>query len=204
MARALSGAEKMGLLHIAPWALQNLGYVRARLGRRDEARACLTRASEAGAQQKDARLAGGSRIYLSRLAEEERKYEIAENEAREAIRLLAGAPAMLAGALAALSKALLGLSRKEEALTEARAAMKTLEDLGRGKMGELEAFVRVALIEALAASGDRSRAREAALSAKDRLHARAALIGDLSLRESFLSRVPEHARTLALATELSG
>ena len=202
LARALAEAERMGLLHIAPWALQNLGYVRARLGRRKEARACLDRAREAGVAQRDARLAGGSRIYLSRLAEEEERFEIAEQEAREAAELLSGVPAMRAGAVAARARALVGAGRIAEALAEARAAMNLLEGLGPGKMGELEAFVRVALIEALAAAGERTSARATAAQASERLAARAALIGDAALRESFLSRVPEHARTRTLATEL--
>jgi hypothetical protein len=109
---------------------------------------------------------------------------------------------MRAGALAARARALLGLGRPGEALEEARRAMATLEELGPNKMGELEAYVRVALIEALLASNDRRAAREEAQHAKERLAARAALIGDTTLRESFLSQVPEHARTRALAIDL--
>ncbi len=202
LARALEGAERMGLRHIAPWALQNLGHVRGRLGRKVEARACLDRALEAGVAQRDARLLGGSRIYLSRLAHEEDRYDDAEREAREGAEALASVPAMRAGALAARARALLGLGRSDEALEEARRAMETLDELGPNKMGELEAFVRVVLIEALLASNDRRAAREQAQLAKDRLAARAALIADVTLRESFLSQVPEHARTLSLAADL--
>ncbi len=200
--RALSGAERMGLRHIAPWALQNLGNVRARLGRKAEARPCLDRALEAGVAQRDARLSGGSRIYLSRVAEEEGRFEDAEREAREGAEALAGVPAMRAGAMAARARALVGLGRIEEALGEARAAMGVLDELGVGKMGEMEAFVRVALVEALAASGRAGEARAAVELARERLAARAALIGDAALRESFLARVPDHARTRELADAL--
>ena len=204
LSRALAGAERMGLRHIAPWALQNLGHVRGRLGRKAEARACLDRALAAGDAQRDARLLGGSRIYLSRLAHEEARFEDAEREAREAAAALASVPAMRAGALAALARSLLGLGRDAEALGEARRAMETLDELGPNKMGELEAFVRVVLIEALAASGDRISARAEAKVARDRLLSRAALIADTSLRESFLSQVQDHARTIALAKDLGG
>ncbi|MEZ4301431.1 MAG: hypothetical protein R3B70_41235 [Polyangiaceae bacterium] len=202
LAGALEAAERMGLLHIAPWALQNLGHVKARLGRRGEARAYLARAREAGVASRDARLTGGTLIYLSRLAAEEGKLSEAEREAVEAASALAGVPAMRAGALAARSRALLASGRAQEALLEARSAMELLESLGAGKMGELEAFVRVVLVEALLAAADRREAREAAALASERLASRAALIGEPALRESFLSRVPEHARTLELAAEL--
>jgi len=204
LVRALEGAERMGLKHIAPWALQNLGHVRGRLGRKAEARACLDRALAAGGAQRDARLLGGSRIYLSRLAHEEGRFEDAEREAREGVTALASVPAMRAGALAALARSLLGLGRVAEAVVEAKGAMETLESLGAGKMGELESFVRVVWIEALAASGDQGAARVAAKVAVDRLSARAALIGDTALRDSFLTQVPEHARTTALAATLCG
>src|SRR5262249_28420573 len=130
LVRALEGAERMGLRHIAPWALQNLGYVRARLGRAAEARACLDRALAAGDAQHDARLLGGTRIYLSRLHEEEGRFEDAERQGREAVEVLASVPAMCAGARAVRARALLGLGRDAEALTEARRAMETLDGLG--------------------------------------------------------------------------
>jgi tetratricopeptide (TPR) repeat protein/tRNA A-37 threonylcarbamoyl transferase component Bud32 len=202
--RALASAERMGLKHIATWALQNVGHVRARLGRAAEARKCLDRALSAGDAQRDARLLGGTRIYLSQLAAEQGRFEDAEREAKQGVEVLAGAPTMRAGAQAALASALLGQGKTAEALAEARGAMATLEELGPGKMGELEALVRVVLVEALIAAGERAEATEAVRLASDRLAARAALIGDEAMRESFLTKVPEHARTRALLAQLAG
>lgn len=170
------------------------------------ARACLNRALEAGVAQRDARLLGGSRIYLSRLAHEEDRYDDAEREAREGDEeALASVPAMRAGALAARARALLGLGQSDEALEEARRAMEERwTSSAPTDAGELEAFVRVVLIEALLASNDRRAAREQAQLAKDRLAARAALIADVAPpRELPLPGPPEHARTLSLAADLS-
>ncbi|MBK8251921.1 MAG: protein kinase [Polyangiaceae bacterium] len=202
--QALAGAEKMGLLHIAPWAHQNLGHVRARLGRKAEARASLDRAREAGVLSKDARLAGGTLIYLSRLSTEEGDYAAAEVYARDAENTLGGVPAMLAGALAARARASIGAGNASEGLQCAQEAMGVLDKLGPGKMGEVEGSVRLALIEALLANGELRSAREAAALASERLASRASLLGDPSLRASFLSNVPEHAQTLALAKKLAG
>ncbi|MEZ4308028.1 MAG: hypothetical protein R3F14_08275 [Polyangiaceae bacterium] len=79
--------------------------------------------------------------------------------------------------------------------------MELLESLGAGKMGELEAFVRVVLVEALLAAADRREAREAAALASERLASRAALIGEPALRELPLARAGAR-RTLELAAEL--
>ena len=53
--------------------------------------------------------------------------------------------------------------------------------------------------EALFAHGDRAGAEAAIRAARDRLDERAARIGDAALREGFLRRVPDNARTLELA-----
>jgi hypothetical protein len=67
-----------------------------------------------------------------------------------------------------------------------------------------EEVIRLAYAEALFEAGDRVGAREAIASAKERLTDRAARIQDPELRKSFLERVPENARTMALAREWIG
>ena len=189
----------MGLLHIAPWALQNLGHALLRRGELQEARAAVARALEAGTAQGDARLAGGSRIYLAMIAAAAGDAEASRREAATAAEELSPVPSMRAGALAALGRSLLALRDPARALASVREAMSLLESLGSAGMGELEAFVRLALVEALVAAGDREEAASALATARERLMVRAARILDHRLRESFLSRVPENARTLALA-----
>jgi hypothetical protein len=58
---------------------------------------------------------------------------------------------------------------------------------------------RLSLAEALDAAGDRAGAVAAIGDAARRLLAQAERIPGDALRTSFLERVPEHARTLALA-----
>jgi serine/threonine protein kinase/tetratricopeptide (TPR) repeat protein len=196
---ALAGAERMGLFQITPWALQNLGNVLLRRGELAEARAAVSRALEAGMAQGDARLAGGSRIYLAMIAEREGSPAVAEAEARTAAETLQHVPPMRAGALAVLSRALRARGAIDEALAMARQAMELLASLGDAGMGELEIAVRLSLVEALRARGLHADAARALAVAHARLQARAETILDEALRHSFLHRVPENARTLELA-----
>ena len=62
-----------------------------------------------------------------------------------------------------------------------------------------EALARLMFAETRYATGDAGGARAAIVRARDRLRGRAARISDRELRESFLRRVPENARTLELA-----
>jgi eukaryotic-like serine/threonine-protein kinase len=61
--------------------------------------------------------------------------------------------------------------------------------------------VRLVHAEALAACGERDAAREVLRAARARLDESATKIGDAALRDHFLRRVPDHARTLELADE---
>ena len=70
--------------------------------------------------------------------------------------------------------------------------------------GPRHAFARLVHAECLLATGDEPRARKALAEARDRLLARASRIADAALRAGFLERVPENARTLALAREWLG
>jgi hypothetical protein len=71
-----------------------------------------------------------------------------------------------------------------------------------GELEEWESLIRLAHAEALQAIGDAGRAAAALADARKGLLARAEKIADADLRRSFLERVPENARILALAEEL--
>jgi eukaryotic-like serine/threonine-protein kinase len=71
-------------------------------------------------------------------------------------------------------------------------------------LGSRPAFTRLVHAEALHASGDIDRARAAIVEARRILLARAEKIPAEQHRSSFLERVPENARTLALAREWAG
>ncbi len=106
-------------------------------------------------------------------------------------------PPLRAMALAALAEVLIADGRGAEALPFAAEAREILDALTT--IGENDARVRLAHAEALHAAGAAPAARSAIAAARDRLLRRASLIADDELRQSFLERVPENARTLSLA-----
>ena len=73
-----------------------------------------------------------------------------------------------------------------------------------GGIEEGEALVRLAFAEALEASGDHRGACEAIAIGRTRLLERAGKLRDAEFRRSFLERVADHARTLALAAAWLG
>ena len=104
-------------------------------------------------------------------------------------------------AIALLARALLAQGCRAEALVSARDAYAQLESLGVVDDGE--ATIRLALAECLIAVGDTLAAREVLAKAAGRILASAEAIEDPAIRESFLTRIPEHRRILELARELA-
>jgi hypothetical protein len=92
--------------------------------------------------------------------------------------------------------------RAGEALDLVRSARSERESLRIS--GFRDAFVRLVHVEALLATGDVAGARTPLSRAYARLLVHASKIGDAALKASFLERVPEHARTLALARQWLG
>jgi eukaryotic-like serine/threonine-protein kinase len=75
----------------------------------------------------------------------------------------------------------------------------------KGACGMLRgAHVRLIHAECLHAAGDQDGARAAIATARERILANAAKIGDADYRRSFLENVPENARTLELARQWLG
>jgi hypothetical protein len=101
-----------------------------------------------------------------------------------------------AHAQAILAQALLGLGRADEALVAARASLES------GNVADGDALARLVQAEALELLGRREEARDALMTARDRLLDRAGRIEDLEWRKSFLERVAENARTMRLAEAL--
>jgi tetratricopeptide (TPR) repeat protein len=197
--QALAAAERMGLATIAGAALSNLGIALAHLGDLEEAHAVEEEALARAAQGGDARRQGSCSIYLAHIAVARGDPDAAVRHARAAVDLLADVPPSHAGALAALARALLAGGQTDEALSASRQAMALLDELG--SMDEGESWVRLVWAEALAAAGDVVGAVDARRAACDRLRERAAKIRDPVRRESFLTRIPENARTLAVTAE---
>jgi tetratricopeptide (TPR) repeat protein len=199
---ALASAESMGLLYLAATARHKLGLALALGGALDEARAAEVAAVEAFRAQGHRRLEGAARVYLATVHLLAGDLERADREARLADDLLRRIPPAHAHAMATLARVCLARGRVDEALMAAREAMAILDALHA--LDEGEPLVRLVHAEALHAAGDVEGARERIAAARDLVKARAARISDLGLRTSFLTRVPEHARTLALAAEWLG
>jgi tetratricopeptide (TPR) repeat protein len=193
----LAEAERMGLSSTAGTAKSNLGYALCRLGETDEAEALEIAAVAESVAQQNRRFEATSRAYLADILKRRGDLVAADAEARRAVALLAAYRPLLPVALAILCGVLLAQGRAPEALSCAREAYGVLEALGQVEEGESR--VRLCLVEALDATGDRAGAREAVASARARLLARADKIASPAWRRRFLEDVPENARTLALA-----
>lgn len=182
-------------------AKHNLGASLLHLGRIERALAVEREAVRELVEQGDRRIEGAARSCLASILKKAGDLAGAEAEARRAVELLAVAPPLLAAAMATLAEVLLAEGRVLEALDEARRAAEVLTRLR--VLEEGEALVRVIFAEALAACGDRAAARAVIEVARARLMSRAAKIAGEEARACFLTRVPENARTLALARELT-
>jgi hypothetical protein len=138
-------------------------------------------------------------LYFATLAFVSGDFALSELHARNAVENAGLRPAARAATLAELARALLAQGRNEEALQSAQEAMSLLDALGSSLF--FESLVRLMNAETKMATGDEAGAHAAIHAARDRLLARAERITDASMRESFLTRVPDNARTLELARE---
>jgi tetratricopeptide (TPR) repeat protein len=193
----LAMAERLGVPFVAASTRQNLALPLEGLGSLEEARALQEAALEALRAQGDRRMAGASRIALASILGASGDLEQAERHARMAVDELAQVLPMRAKALGMLARVLLLARRETEALEAAHQAMDQMTALG--SLDEGEALIRLVYAEALHATGAGAAADLAIAAARDRLFARAQKIADPSRRAGFLERVPENARTMALA-----
>jgi tetratricopeptide (TPR) repeat protein len=196
---ALDVADRYRLAELAAFAKHNLGLALGRQGRLDEGRRMEEEAALAYRAAGNRRLEGGSRIYLASILASAGDLAAAEEQAQEAIALVSSFPPVQAHALATLADIWLLLGRARDSLQPAEEAVRLLEDLGGIEDGE--ALVRLVHAVALGQVGHHNAARAAIAKARDRLLARADRIASPIWRTSFLTRVPENARTLTLARQ---
>jgi hypothetical protein len=123
-------------------------------------------------------------------------FDVAEREAMQALRLTHAATVCVESE-ALLAETYLATGRAEDALRATERAMTLLER--HGAIGHSEAMVRLLYGTALHATGDDNAARAVIALAHRRLLERADRIANAEERHSFLTRVPENARTAALA-----
>src|SRR5262249_12290216 len=96
----------------------------------------------------------------------------------------------------------LKLGRVDEALTLARELTEAVAT--QGGVGHRAGQIPQVYAEALHASGQREAAAAVLAAARDPLLARAPRITDAEVRRRFLTGLPEHERTLALADAWTG
>lgn len=139
---------------------------------------------------------GVARMLLAEVLLGQGALESAEREARAALALLTAYPPCHAFSLATLARTLLAAGRTEEALASAAEAM-----AGYDRLAPLELYAmraRLVHAEALHAAGEVEQARASLARTARRLEELAAWIEDPDWRRSYLEKVEEHARILAL------
>jgi eukaryotic-like serine/threonine-protein kinase len=195
----VDGAERMGLMNVLASAQNNLGFVLARRGERDAARVLLDKAIKMLSLQADRRMEGGARNHLADVLLDCGELEAAAEAAMRAVELLSSYPPLRVHALSTLARVLLAEGKVIDALNAARRAVELLDELGTTADGA--AAARLVYAEALEQNGARGQARQVLARGRDRLLAQAGAMTREDLRQSFLTNVREHARTLELARE---
>ena len=173
-----------------------LSWLYADRGMLDEARALAAQLSESSHAHHDRLGESRGRWALAEVLRRLGDLEGADREVQAALAL--ALPLEQPGVLATLSALRLAQGRGADALAVAEDAMARCARMGGCGMFR-GAFVRLAHAEALQATGAHAAARRAITEARARLHTIAGKIADPAYRTSYLARVPENARTLALA-----
>jgi tetratricopeptide (TPR) repeat protein len=194
-------AERMNLSYVLVVADGNLAFLALYLGKAAEAREAGHRAAAVARQQGDPRSLGFVEVSLSEVALLGGDPRTAQAHAEEAVRAFERVRPLQPVGHAMAARALLAQGRLDEALGRARLASSLMENGGPAEYGEI--LVRVTLGECLVASGLIAEAQAVIDAAHRGLQTRAALIDDPGLRETFLSRIPDHGRVLDLARSLA-
>jgi tetratricopeptide (TPR) repeat protein len=145
---------------------------------------------------------GLARLVLAKVGALEGQLSTAEAEARKACEVLVMFAPYQLMARATLCAVLLAQKRPQDARAEAEQGVRVLERLGNA--GAVSVGTWLALAEACFAQEDTEAAERALREAVRCMRLRASDIPEPAARERFLSRVPENARTRALALERWG
>ncbi len=194
---AAGQADRLGLPSVASLCRSNLGAALGFLGKHDEAIAVERRAVGEFVELRERRMEALARADLGAILVRAGDLGSAATEFEQAIDLAAEIPPSRAYALGLRARLALARRDPQAALVDALVAMSILESLGG--LDEGEAMVRLVHAEALEACGEHDLARAAIGAARVRLDEVAARIGDPVWRESFLTRVEDNARTIALS-----
>jgi len=173
-----------------------LSWLYGDLGALAQAHSLATQLSEFHHAQQDRLGESRGRWALAEVLRLLGDLEAAEREIQIALAMTV--PLERPGALGTLSMLRLAQGRAADALAAAEDAMARYEAMGGCGMFR-GAFVRLSHAEALHATGAHDAARRAIAAARAHLFTIADKIADPEYRASFLQRVPENARILALA-----
>jgi tetratricopeptide (TPR) repeat protein len=204
----LEVADGLGLAGVVASAKLNVAIARAGLGCFDEAEADARDARAAFTEQRDERLAAVAGAHLARILIELRRPAEAEAVAREALAIFEGRAAVRALLWATLGQCLTRGAREggravpPEALRAIGDAEASINDIM--EIDGWRGYVRWSIADVLWQANDRADAARALTEAKHELELRAERISVEAQRESFLSRIPEHATTAALYAKLTG
>jgi hypothetical protein len=179
----------------------HLSWVYADRGALPEARALAAQLAESGHGHHNPVEEARGRWVLAEALRRDGDLDGADREIQVALAL--AVPLEQPGMLATVSAIRLAQGRAADALAAAEDAMARCAAMGGCGMFR-GAFVRLAHAEALHATGAHDAAGRALADARARLLAIADRIADPDHRASFLERVPENARTLALAAAWPG
>ena len=173
-----------------------LSWLYADLGEFAPARALAIQLAESGRAHRNPLEEGRGCWALAEVLRRDGDLDGADRELQTALAM--AVPLDRPGVLATLSALPLAQGRAEDALAAAEDAMSRYQAMGGCGMFR-GAFVRLTHAEALHATGAHEAAARAIADARARLLAIAAKVADPDYKASFLERVPENARTLALA-----
>jgi tetratricopeptide (TPR) repeat protein len=195
---AIARADAMGLRYVTCGVLPNMMLLFTYLARFDIARSAAKTAYEMSLEQGDPRSEAIILSYLSSLELAAKNHRAAEAAALRANLVAARVASLQPFAQACLARAYLAQGRVPESLKCATTAGRLFRK--RDNVEDGEGVIRLALVEALLAANRKEWARRELIEAVERLHRESAQIENPTWRLNFLRRIPEHARTVELAT----
>jgi serine/threonine-protein kinase len=192
---AIGVGEPMRLGFLVP-VRANLALTLARLGRLREATTAAREALKECVERGDEASLPTCRSYLAEILRVSNQLVEAEAQAAEAVADSARMPSLRAAALATLANIVLQGGRADTALADAVRAMSLLQSLKGDDAGD--GLIRLVYVRALAATGQRAKARVHLTQARAQLARRAVRISDPRWQKTFLEEIPENRELTAL------
>jgi eukaryotic-like serine/threonine-protein kinase len=198
LTEAAAACERLGLSSLTPLCRLNLGLTIGYLGDDATARVVLLEAIEGLRAIDDRRVEAEAHADLSLVLRRSGDLEAATAEADLAVAMAADIPTARAYALGHRARIALDRGRPADALADARAAIEIVDEGAGLDRTDGEALVRLSYAQALDATGDHEAARRAIARARARVEEIAGRIHDPAWRTSFVERVVDNARIVAL------